>query len=387
MTPTDTSPPRHKPGKWVVYLNYRNRSVLYLVLFATLGVHLYGHGHGPLAWSLLALYFLGAPHLQYRLALRARDGGTAELHNMTADAVGFGLWAGALQFPLWITFILLCGAVVNLTVFRGPRGTLLALAVYGTSAAAGWALPGDFGLSPEMSWPAVALSMVCLVLYLAVVASGAYHRALKLHDTREHLRASELLLQTANDALQTKLDEIRSLQNQLSEQANRDPLTGLYNRRYLDATMDRELARCRREGQPLSVMLIDIDHFKRVNDTWGHQAGDEVLRHLADMLNVRSSDIASRYGGEEFLVLLPGMPQSVAIERAEQYRKSFEAGVVRFGEFRIHATLSIGIACYPEHARTAEELVRNADQALYRAKAGGRNRVNVSELAVGTVPV
>ena len=372
-------PPRHKPGKWVVYLNYRNRSILYAVLFVTLGAHLHERGYGLLAWSLLALYFLGAPHLQYWLARRSPDGGAAELHNMTADAVGFGLWAGALQFPLWIAFILLCGVVVNLTVFRGPRGTLLALAVYAAAAVAGWALPGGFGLAPQMGWPAVALSMTCLVLFLAVVASGAYHRALKLHETRERLRASEQMQQSANDALQLKLDEIRSLQHQLSEQANRDPLTGLYNRRYLDATMDRELARCRREGQPLSMMLIDIDHFKRINDTWGHQAGDEVLRHLAAMLNVRAGDVASRYGGEEFLVLLPGMPQSVAIERAEQYRKTFETGVVRFGEFRIHATLSIGIACYPEDARSADELVRTADQALYRAKAGGRNQVEVSE--------
>jgi len=380
-----TSPPRRKPGKWVVALNYRNRASLFAVLFMTLGTHLYSRDYGPLAWSLLALYFLGAPHLQYWHALRARDGGATELDNMTLDAAGFGLWAGALHFPLWITFILLCGAVVNLTVFRGPRGTLLALAVFGTCALPAWALAG-LGLAPDMDWPAITLSIVALLLYLVVVASGAYYRALKLHETRERLRSSEQAQQAANDAMQLKLDEIRSLQAQLSEQANRDPLTGLYNRRYLDATMERELARCKREGLPLSLMLIDIDHFKKINDTWGHQAGDEVLRHLATMLNVRASDIASRYGGEEFLVLLPGMPPSTAQERAEQYRKAFEAGVTRFGEFRIHATLSAGIASYPEHARTVDELVHGADQALYRAKAGGRNRVEVCQRSASVVP-
>ena len=165
----------------------------------------------------------------------------------------------------------------------------------------------------------------------------------------------------------------------LEEQATTDGLTGLVNHRTFQERFTTMLGRAERHELAVSLLLTDIDHFKKINDTWGHQAGDEVLRHLASMLNVRASDIASRYGGQEFLVLLPGMPQSTAQERAEQYRKSFEAGVTHFGVFRIHATLSTGIASYPDHARTVDELIRGADRAMYRAKAGGRNRVEVCE--------
>ena len=141
--------------------------------------------------------------------------------------------------------------------------------------------------------------------------------------------------------------------------------------------MGRELARCVREGQPL--LMIDVDHFKAVNDTYGHQAGDEVLKQLAAILvqEVRGSDLACRYGGEEFLVLFPNMPLKTAVERAEQYRHQVETSVFGFGGIEISTHLSIGVACYPGHAKTAEELIQVADRALYEAKRLGRNRVTV----------
>ena len=126
----------------------------------------------------------------------------------------------------------------------------------------------------------------------------------------------------------------------LTQQVNCDPLTGHYNRRYLTVTMGRELARCMREGQPLNVLMIDIDHFKVVNDTYGHQAGDEVLKQLGAILvqEVRGSDLACRYGGEEFLVLFPNMPLSAAGVRAEQYRQKVEAAILDFwGDSNQHA--------------------------------------------------
>src|SRR5690606_28138253 len=137
--------------------------------------------------------------------------------------------------------------------------------------------------------------------------------------TRDRLRDNE-------QALQRQLAEIQALQFQLKQQAERDPLTGLFNRRYLTATMDRELARVRREGRPLSLMLIDVDHFKSVNDVLGHQAGDECLIRLATLLriNTRESDVVCRWGGDEFLVLLPTLPCEAALERAEAYRRAFE---------------------------------------------------------------
>lgn len=355
-------------------MNYRNRTLLFVVLFATLGAHMASKDYGPVAWVLLALQFLVYPHLLHWRARRASDAGRAELNNMVLDTLAFGLWAAALDFPLWITFILVVGATVNLTVFHGPKGIVLAVVAMVCGAvpvvaASGW------HVSLETNGLVTALSIACVWIFLMVVASGAYARALKLHETRERLRAGEHALQIANDALKRQLDEIHALQSKLSEQANRDPLTGLYNRRYLDATMEREVARCKREGQPLSLMLIDIDHFKRINDNYGHQAGDEVLKTLALMLQARATDIACRYGGEEFLLLLPNMSRAVALERAEMHREAFEAMSISFGEFRIQATLSTGIATYPGDGKSPEDLVGGADQALYRAKAAGRNRV------------
>lgn len=194
-------------------------------------------------------------------------------------------------------------------------------------------------------------------------------------DTSER-RRHEQVLSDANDMLRHQLDEIHRLQAELQELAVRDGLTNLYNRRYLDETLDRELARAKREGYPLSLVMIDIDHFKRLNDTYGHQAGDKVLRELAALLwgDVRAEDVPCRYGGEEFLVLLPRMPLDVAMERAEAWRKTFQATRVPFGDFQLEATLSCGLAAYPEHARTPDELIRCSDEALYKAKHKGRNR-------------
>ncbi len=172
-------------------------------------------------------------------------------------------------------------------------------------------------------------------------------------------------------------EELRALQAQLREEAIRDPLTGLYNRRYLEETLKRELARAAREERPLSILMGDIDHFKRLNDTSGHQAGDEVLKALGDVLwrNVRSSDIPCRYGGEEFVVIMPDMPWQAAQERAEQVRRKFAELRIAFLGVQLGATVSIGVSAYPEQGATVEELIGAADQALYEAKQSGRNRV------------
>jgi diguanylate cyclase (GGDEF)-like protein/PAS domain S-box-containing protein len=190
-------------------------------------------------------------------------------------------------------------------------------------------------------------------------------------------KAAERALLESNRQLQARIEEIGQLQIALQELAVRDGLTALYNRRYLDETLEREVSRARREGNPLSLVMLDIDHFKRVNDTYGHQAGDEVLRVLAAtlMADIRTEDIACRYGGEEFLILLPGMPLASAMERAERWRKSVEELSIAHGHLAIGFTISLGVAAYPEHGKTPDDLTRCADQALYRAKHEGRNRV------------
>ena len=193
-------------------------------------------------------------------------------------------------------------------------------------------------------------------------------------------KAAEEALRESNRRLQEQLQEIERLQSALREQAIRDGLTRLYNRRYLDETLEREVARARREGNPLSLVMMDIDHFKDVNDTYGHQVGDEVLRLLASTLlaDIRTEDVACRYGGEEFLILLPNMPLAAALERAENWRAEVAALQVRYGGFQLQFTVSLGVASYPEHGKTPDDLTRCADQALYRAKAEGRNRVVAS---------
>ena len=171
--------------------------------------------------------------------------------------------------------------------------------------------------------------------------------------------------------------EVQKLQAQLHDQAVRDPLTGLYNRRYIDEAMERELIRAARDKQPMAMVMCDIDHFKCVNDTHGHLAGDEVLRAFAGSLRscARESDIACRIGGEEFLLLLPDMPSAVACQRAEQLRAALAAARITAGTALIQVTASFGVVAYPECGETMDELIRAADVAMYEAKLAGRDRV------------
>jgi diguanylate cyclase (GGDEF)-like protein/PAS domain S-box-containing protein len=201
-----------------------------------------------------------------------------------------------------------------------------------------------------------------------------------LEDITESKMAKEGL-QKANDMLQNRLDKIQLLQETLLEQANRDALTGLYNRHYLYATVERELARAKRENYHISVLMIDIDHFKGFNDTHGHQAGDVVLKALGGLLrdSIRQGDIACRYGGEEFIVLIPGMSKVAAERRAEAFRSDFNQLLIPYGGGKLSATISIGVATYPDHGSNMEEIIKAADLALYEAKQAGRNRVCVWE--------
>lgn len=202
-------------------------------------------------------------------------------------------------------------------------------------------------------------------------------RMIGTHTDITSRKVAEVAMSRANLKLHSQIDEIRILQTRLAEQAVRDPMTGLYNRRYLDETLEREVARARREGHPLSIVMLDVDHFKKLNDTYGHQAGDEVLKALAGLLrdNTRTEDVACRYGGEEFLVLLPSMPLDKACERAERWRNQLEQKTFYFGNFSLSVTASFGVSSYPHHGKTPDDLTRAADAALYSAKHNGRNRV------------
>jgi diguanylate cyclase (GGDEF)-like protein len=164
----------------------------------------------------------------------------------------------------------------------------------------------------------------------------------------------------------------------LRQQSIRDPLTGLYNRRFLEEFLLRELARADRKKHPLSIITLDIDHFKRINDSLGHAAGDIALRRVGLLLQgfVRQSDIACRVGGEEFSVLLPEASLQIAAQRAEDIRKAVQELKLKFGDTEIGAiTVSLGVAAFPEHGTSVDALIHAADQALYDAKYRGRDRV------------
>jgi diguanylate cyclase (GGDEF)-like protein/PAS domain S-box-containing protein len=174
--------------------------------------------------------------------------------------------------------------------------------------------------------------------------------------------------------------EVQALQEKLREQAIRDPLTGLFNRRYLDEVIISEMARAERSGYPVSLVMCDIDHFKAINDTYGHLAGDEVLRAFSRLIKQysRGGDIICRYGGEEFLLVLPGMNRERAVARAEQLRLAFVAALMAYNATIVRATASFGVATFPGDGHDLDALIAAADKALYSAKQAGRNQVRDS---------
>ena len=172
--------------------------------------------------------------------------------------------------------------------------------------------------------------------------------------------------------------EAALLREKLHEQAMHDTLTGLYNRRYVEEWFGLELRRAQRHGRPVAAIMLDIDHFKRFNDRFGHEAGDLVLQEVAGALgrSTRGSDVACRYGGEEFLLLLPECPLDAALRRAEQMLKEIAKLEIRYDNRPLGpVTVSLGVAAFPDHAKESAKLLRHADEALYLAKQAGRNRV------------
>lgn len=189
----------------------------------------------------------------------------------------------------------------------------------------------------------------------------------------------EAELTTSQHVLENQLRAAERRTSDLREQTIRDPLTGAFNRRYLAETLPRELARAQREGYPLVVSMIDLDHFKHVNDQYGHAAGDEVLKALAAMLTrgAREGDIVCRYGGEEFITIMPNVTLAQVLQRVESWRTALQAMSVFHGSTQIRVTMSAGIAGFPDHGDTMAQLLARADAMLYQSKHDGRNRVTV----------
>jgi len=228
-------------------------------------------------------------------------------------------------------------------------------------------LPGAY-----MCLPLVAQNEMLGILTLLSVATTDKHAPA--------LRSQNRLARALAEQIGSAVSNLR-LRETLRNQSIRDPLTGLFNRRYLEETVERELRRAERHHTSLGVIMLDIDHFKQFNDRFGHDGGDALLRELGPMLQktVRKEDIACRYGGEEFLLALPDASFEDTVARAEQLQNMAQAlDVVHRGRSLGQVTLSLGVAVFPTHGTTTDILIRAADTALYRAKQNGRSRVEVA---------
>ncbi|NJP05819.1 MAG: diguanylate cyclase [Chloroflexaceae bacterium] len=226
-----------------------------------------------------------------------------------------------------------------------------------------------------------ARAYLCVPLITRDDLFGIFHvRSRRLLSTQEQERWEWLAALMAGHLTLT-LANLR-LREHLHQQSIRDPLTNLFNRRYLKEMLDRELRRAMRHVYPVGVIMLDIDHFKNFNDTYGHDGGDTVLRMIAAFMQsyIRGEDAACRYGGEEFTIVLPGAALNDTCRRAEDLR----AGIKRMrlehdGRTLGQVTASFGVACFPEHGVTTEGILKAADVALYRAKNAGRDRVYIAE--------
>lgn len=347
---------------WAVTMNHRNRSLSFAMVFVVAATYLHHVGAGPWQWGLVAAFFLVYPQLAYWRAVSVASPLRAEMHNLVFDDFVFGIGCMYWGLPLWPSFILFICACLNLVVFEGFTG--LAKAMLALAAGVGVAaLIGPVQFRPDTPLLTSLLCVATLSLYLLAFAFDAYKRGIALHESGRRLRV--------------QLAEITALQARLREQASRDPLTGLYNRRHLNQELAEELAHCQRSGKSLALVMADIDHFKAINDAHGHLAGDEVIRRLAELLaqRVGEAGMACRFGGEEFLLMLPGMTTAEACRFADGIRDEFEGMRIAIGADSIAATLSFGVAVAPEHSIDAQTLLRKADAALYEAKLRGRNRV------------
>jgi len=236
-------------------------------------------------------------------------------------------------------------------------------------------LGGDTGIPAERKRQRKDGSIIYIEAANALVMDGDGRKMVitTIRDITDR-KQIEADLKAANEAYQT-------LHATLREQATRDSLTGLYNRRYFNETIERELARAGRDNSPVCVMIMDIDLFKQINDTYGHTFGDDTLKVLGALItaNIRAGDIAFRYGGDEFVIVMPGVEVETARQRMEMVRQSFNAVPIMNNQLDFGATISVGISSYPANGRDGNEILRAADAALYQAKQAGRNCIRIWE--------
>jgi diguanylate cyclase len=338
---------RHDEGRRFARRMYLPRTVGLGLGALAIGAGLYEVGAPAWVWVLLVVNLFGWPHVAYAAALRSRNPYRAELRNLMLDSAFGGAWIAAMHFNLAPSAILVATLAMDKAAVGGMK--FLARCLLAQAAALiVVAVAAGIELTPLQSGNIARLGIVpLLMIYPVMVALTAYRLAQRVRD-------------------QNRL---------LSALSRTDGLTQLLNRQAWEQAAAAEVSRCRRGGGPASLLMLDIDHFKAINDRHGHPAGDAVLRGVAQILRdtLREEDLPGRYGGEEFGVVLPNTSAAGAAVAAERVRARIEAAVLerRAG---IRATASIGFAeLGPQDADCAAWIAR-ADRALYAAKAAGRNR-------------
>jgi diguanylate cyclase (GGDEF)-like protein/PAS domain S-box-containing protein len=224
------------------------------------------------------------------------------------------------------------------------------------------------------------LATLCIPMIAQGETLGMFH--LNTDDPALLTDAKQQLARTVAEQVGLAIANLH-LRETLQNQSIRDSLTGLFNRRYLEEALQKEIARAHRNQSSVVIVMVDVDHFKQVNDTYGHDAGDAALQAIAQILktNIRESDTACRYGGEEMTLVFPDTSLEEAIAMAEKLRQQIQHLVVKFGSQQLRdLSASFGVAIFPAHGMVVPELIRTADTALYRAKATGRNKVVVADL-------
>lgn len=298
------------------------------------------------AWAALAFHGFAWPHLAYYLARRSIDPYDAEERNLVIDSALGGAWIPLMGFNLLPSVLLVAMLSMDKVSVGGPA-LLMRTAIAMAAAGSIMSVITGFEFRPEPSLLVLAACIPLMLVYPLIVG-------METHRLRQRVRAQRA---------------------ELEELVRVDSLSGLLNRRSWEEAVTIEFMRHRRNGESAALLMIDLDHFKDVNDSLGHGAGDDVIRGLARALRetLRAQDVAGRYGGDEFGVVLPESDLTAARVTAERLRAEFSAGVAR-GAIPGPSSLSIGVAMLGVGVGSPAQWVERADRALYDAKTGGRDR-------------
>jgi diguanylate cyclase (GGDEF)-like protein len=333
-----------------------------------------------LAWTLgmaivLVLRLIHVRRMLPKLDRREQFGNCIGVQTLLVTLIGAG-WGlslaildhGAVDYLFYLRVMIL-SAALSFTV-----GALSVFRRMYIAYALGLALPAMIYMGAG-SFGADSISMIVVgLVYLGVMLLMSF-------DTCDRIRRAamdHLAVVDLTHRLQSALDEEVKLRTAMSLLARVDDLTGISNRRAILETLTNELARCHRFGTPLAVLMIDIDHFKQINDSHGHAAGDIALKQLVQAMGqvVRETDLAGRLGGEEFLIVMPSVERDNALTAAERLRQAVASLEFTIGKSHLAMTISLGVAFF-RAGDSVDRLLARADAALYRAKAGGRNRVEI----------